>query len=54
MRHLENQTGPVGRVLGTDDATPFDFWVALNPNDYLQLDDVVALRRQLPRASSPP
>ena len=35
-------------MLGTDDATPFDFWVALNPDDYLQLDDVVALKRQLP------
>ena len=35
-------------MLGTDDATPFQFWVALNPEDYLQLDDVVALERQLP------
>ena len=45
---MENQAAPVGRVLGTDDATPFDFWVALNPDDYLQLDDVVTLKRQLP------
>ena len=48
MRPLENHAVPVGRVLGTDDATPFDFWVALNPDDYLQLDDVVTLKRQLP------
>ena len=45
---MESHTAPVGRVLGTDDATPFDFWVALNPDDYLQLDDVVTLKRQLP------
>ena len=38
----------VGRVLGTDDATPLSFWVALAPDQYLQLDDVVALERLLP------
>ena len=41
-------TPPVGRVLGTDDATPLSFWVALGPDQYLQLDDVVALERRLP------
>ena len=41
--------GPVvGRVIGTDDATPLDFWVAVQPDAYLQLDDVVALERILP------
>ncbi len=35
----------VGRVLGTDDATPMEFWVAVRPDQYLQLDDVVALER---------
>ena len=30
----------VGRVLGTDDATPLSFWVALGADQYLQLDDV--------------
>lgn len=39
---------PVGRVLGTDEATPLEFWVAVNPDRYLQLDDVVALERRLP------
>ena len=38
----------VGRVLGTDDATPLSFWVALGADQYLQLDDVVALERPLP------
>jgi hypothetical protein len=39
---------PTGRVIGTDDATPLEFWVGIGPDDYLQLDDVVALRRVLP------
>ncbi len=38
----------VGRVLGTDDATPLEFWVAVAPGAHLQLDDVVALDRVLP------
>jgi DNA helicase HerA-like ATPase len=38
----------VGRVLGTEDATPLEFWVAVAEGQYLQLDDVVALRRTLP------
>jgi DNA helicase HerA-like ATPase len=39
---------PVARVLGTEDATPLEFWVALERDSYLQLDDLVALRRTLP------
>jgi DNA helicase HerA-like ATPase len=40
----------VGRVLGTEDATPLEFWVGVDPESgqYLQLDDVVALDRHLP------
>lgn len=38
----------VGRVIGTDDATPLEFWVAIEKGAYLQLDDVVALERQIP------
>jgi uncharacterized protein len=38
---------PVGRVLGTADATPLQFWVAVSPGAYLQLDDVVVTRRIL-------
>ncbi|HSJ19841.1 MAG TPA: ATP-binding protein, partial [Nocardioidaceae bacterium] len=40
----------VGRVLGTEDATPLEFWVGIDPGSgqYLQLDDVVALNRTLP------
>jgi len=43
-----SQPSLVGRVLGTDDATPLEFWVAVGPGQHLQLDDVVALDRILP------
>jgi uncharacterized protein len=39
---------PVGRVLGTADATPLQFWVAVAPGEYLQLDDVVVTQRAVP------
>jgi hypothetical protein len=38
----------IGRVLGTFDATPLQFWVAVRPGAYLQLDDVVVTTRELP------
>lgn len=38
----------VGRVIGTEDSTPLEFWVGIPWNRYLQLDDVVALDRILP------
>ncbi len=37
----------VGRVIGTDDSTPLEFWVAIADGQNLQLDDVVALDRVL-------
>ena len=45
--------GFVGRVIGTEDATPLEFWVAVGPDRFLQLDDVVALERQLPGRPEP-
>jgi DNA helicase HerA-like ATPase len=42
------ETQVVGRVLGTEDATPLKFWVALEPEAYLQLDDVVVTARPVP------
>ncbi|WP_395727503.1 ATP-binding protein [Nakamurella sp.] len=39
---------PIGRVLGTEDATPLQWHVALQEGDYLQLDDVVTTRREVP------
>jgi DNA helicase HerA-like ATPase len=44
---------PVGRVLGTDDATPLSYWVALAPDQYLQLDDVVVCERIVPGRDAP-
>jgi uncharacterized protein len=41
-------TASVGRVLGTRDATPLEFWVGVSAGEFLQLDDVVALERVLP------
>jgi DNA helicase HerA-like ATPase len=38
----------VGRVLGTEDATPLEFWVGVGEGAFLQLDDVVAMERRLP------
>ena len=39
---------PIGRVIGTEDATPLEFWVGVGPDSYIQLDDVIALERHLP------
>ncbi|WP_232665362.1 ATP-binding protein [Pseudonocardia sp. TRM90224] len=38
----------VGRVVGTEDSTPLQFSVALGPDAYLQLDDVVVTLRLVP------
>lgn len=38
----------IGRVLGTQDAMPLEFWVAVEEGQYLQLDDVVEVATPLP------
>jgi hypothetical protein len=38
----------IGQVVGTEDATPLVFHVAIYPDAYLQLDDVVATSREVP------
>ena len=52
MTDQERRAGPVGRVVGTEDSTPLHFWVALGPDRYLQLDDVVICERPLPDGES--
>jgi DNA helicase HerA-like ATPase len=47
-QNAKSQDDPVGRVLGTADATPLQFWTAVTPGSYLQLDDVVVTKRELP------
>jgi DNA helicase HerA-like ATPase len=37
-------------VLGTQDATPLDFWVAIDDHSYLQLDDVIGVQTNVPGA----
>ncbi len=38
----------VGKVLGTADAQPLDYWLAVPEDQVVQLDDVVAVQRSLP------
>src|SRR5262245_31720757 len=38
----------IGKVLGTQDAQPLDFWIAVSPDQVVQLDDVVFVTRDLP------
>ncbi len=38
----------VGKVAGTEDSTPLKFHVAISPNSFLQLDDVVITGRDVP------
>ncbi|HEX8804400.1 MAG TPA: hypothetical protein VF743_09405 [Acidimicrobiales bacterium] len=38
----------VGRVIGTEPATPLEFWVGVGEGGFLQLDDVVVVERTLP------
>ena len=45
---VDPRSHPVGRVIGTEDSTPLEFWVGVDPNEFLQLDDVVATDRVLP------
>lgn len=39
---------PVGLVLGTEDATPLEWWVTVSEDAYLQLGDVVQVRTTVP------
>lgn len=45
---IASPAAPTGRVLGNQDASPLEFWVAVGEGQYLQLDDVVSTARQLP------
>lgn len=45
---MEHAGLPAGRVIGTEDATPLEFWVAVGEGQFLQLDDVIACERTPP------
>ncbi len=49
----QSNSPPIGRVIGTDPATPLEFWVAVSEGCFLQLDDVLVLERKLPGRSEP-
>jgi DNA helicase HerA-like ATPase len=49
-KDTQAQSQPIGRVLGTESATPLDWWVAIEPEQFLQLDDVVLVRTTVPGA----
>lgn len=42
------ESSQVGMVLGTESATPLEWWVAIEPEQFLQLDDVVLVRTEVP------
>jgi uncharacterized protein len=46
--HVALVSPVVGRVIGTEPATPLEFWVGVGEGSYLQLDDVVVVERVLP------
>src|SRR5437762_13830103 len=39
----------VGRVIGTKGAQPLEFWLAVEEQGYVQLDEVVAVTTKLPK-----
>ena len=45
---LISESQQVGMVLGTESATPLEWWVAIEPEQFLQLDDVVLVRTTVP------
>jgi uncharacterized protein len=42
----------IGKVLGTNDAEPLGYWVAIPTSEVVQLDEVVSLRRPLPNGQT--
>ena len=47
---MDSDMPRVGRVLGTEDSTPLEFWVGIEDGTYLQLDDVVMVQTDVPGA----
>jgi len=45
---LPGESQQIGMVLGTESATPLDWWVAIEPEQYLQLDDVLLVTTEVP------
>ena len=45
---MDDVSEPVGLVLGTEDSTPLQFWVGIDTDAYLQLDDPVIVETDVP------
>jgi DNA helicase HerA-like ATPase len=45
---MTQESQEIGMVLGTESATPLEWWVAIEQEQYLQLDDVVLVRTVVP------
>src|SRR6266511_747249 len=45
---LPGESQQIGMVLGTESATPLDWWVAIEPEQYLQLYDVLLVTTEVP------
>ncbi len=45
---MTNPSPIAGRVIGTEDDTLLELWVAVAEGQFLQLDGVVTLARELP------
>lgn len=41
---MPEENRQVGMVLGTESSTPLEWWVAIDPEAHLQLDDIVSVR----------
>src|SRR5687767_9032085 len=48
-----SESTDVGRVLGTEDSTPLEFWVGLGPDQVVQLDEVLVCDRKVPDFTEP-
>ncbi len=46
---MNDEATPVGRVIGTKSAQPLEFWLAVEDDEYVQLDEVVAVTTPLPQ-----
>ncbi len=50
---MPERSAPLGRVLGTEDATPVAFWFVVQPGRKVRLDDVVMVRTADPTEPDP-
>ncbi|HLF71625.1 MAG TPA: ATP-binding protein, partial [Dehalococcoidia bacterium] len=46
---MTDERTQVGRIIGTKEARPLEFWVGVDESEYVQLDEVVAVTTKLPR-----